>query len=105
MMAKKTAQTYYDNALTGARVVPEDWQMKIKKGDCYEIASEPYPTIYGEILDAMDEKGRFPVQTYSALCPDGQQGILWVVEPTRILSREEFEYARAQSWKVETVEA
>jgi hypothetical protein len=28
-----------------------------------------------------------------------------VVEPTRILTREEFEYARTQRWKVEEVEA
>lgn len=99
-MTKKTVQTYY-NFLTGARVTPDDWQMKIKKGNYYEIVTENLPIIYGVILEAVREKGYFRVRAYSAWCPYGQEGSLCVVEPTRILTRQEFERARAQRWKVE----
>ena len=109
MMIKKTDQTYYYNALTGARVAPYDWQMKIKKGDYYEIesASFAYPDIYGVILETMEKKGYFRVQAYSAWCIGGQKGVLCVVEPTRLLTLQEFEKARDLRWKVveENVEA
>ena len=32
-MTKKTDEIYYYNTLTGAEVIPDDWQMKIRKGD------------------------------------------------------------------------
>ena len=100
MMTKKADQTYY-NFLTGAQVTPDDWQMKIKKGNYYEIVTENLPIIYGVILETAREKGYFRVRAYSKWCPDGEEGILCVVEPTRILTRQEFERARTQRWKTE----
>ena len=104
MMAKKTDQTYY-NFLTGAWVFPYDWQAKIRKDDYYEIVTENLPVIYGVVLEASHKKGHFRVRAYSAWCLNGQEGTMCVVEPTRILTREEFEYARTRRWKVEEVEA
>lgn len=99
-MAKKTDQTYY-NFLTGAQVAPYDWQTKIRKGDYYEIVTENLPVIYGVILEASHTTGYFRVRAYSTWCLCGQNGIMCVVDPTRMLTRQEFEYARAQHWKVE----
>jgi hypothetical protein len=100
-MAKPRNQTYYYNALTGASVIPDDWQTKIKKGDYYEIVSECIPTIYGVILEPFREIGYYHVRAYSEWCPNGQEGHLCIVEPTRILTRQEFDYARSQHWKTE----
>ena len=90
----------YFNALTGAEVRPDEWQMKLRKGDFYEIntGDQSFPPIYGEILDG-PEKGYFKVKAYSQWCPEGQQGLLCLVEPTRKITRDEFEVARGSKWK------
>ena len=98
---KPRNQTLYYNALTGVQVTPDEWQAKIKKGDHYEIVTECFPTIYGEILEPFREKGYYRVHAYSEWCPDGQEGTLCIVEPTRILTRQEFEKARIRQWKTE----
>ena len=100
-MTKPRNQTYYYNILMGAHVTPDDWQTKIKKGNYYEIVTECFPTIYGEVLEPFREKGYYHVRAYSEWCPDGQGGMLCIVDPTRILTREEFEYARTRHWKTE----
>ena len=100
MMAKNIDQTYY-NFLTGAWVLPYDWQEKIRKGDYYEIVTENLPVIYGMVLEASHKNGHFRVRAYSAWCLNGQEGTMCVVEPTRILTLQEFEYARQKRWKVE----
>ena len=99
-MTKRRSQTFY-NPMVGAEVIPDDWQAKIKKGDYYEIVSENLPTIYGVLLEPFREKGYYHVRAYSAWCPCGEEGMLCIVEPTRILTRQEFEYARTRRWKVE----
>ena len=99
-MTKQPVQTYY-NYLTGAWVYPYDWQTKIRKGDYYEIVTENLPVIYGFILEASHKTGYFRVLAYSAWCLHGQVGTVCVVDPTRMLTCEEFEYARSQRWKVE----
>ena len=104
MMTKPRNQTYYYNALTGAQVTPDGWQTKIKKGDYYEIVSECFPTIYGVILEPFREIGYYRVRAHSAWCPGGEEGTLCIVEPTRILTRQEFEQARVRRWKTEEVE-
>jgi hypothetical protein len=63
--------------------------------------SENLPTIYGVLLEPFREKGYYHVRAYSAWCPGGEEGTLCVVEPTRILTRQEFEHARTRRWKVE----
>ena len=68
-MMKPRNRTYYYNALTGAQVTPDEWQAKIKKGDHYEIVTECFPTIYGEILEPFREKGYYHVRAYSEWCP------------------------------------
>jgi hypothetical protein len=99
MMMKPRNQTYYYNALMGAQVTPDDWQTKIKKGDHYEIVTECFPIIYGVILEPFREIGYYRVRAYSEWCPDGQEGTLSIVEPTRILTLQEFEQARLRHWK------
>ena len=85
-MAKNIDQTYY-NFLTGAWVLPYDWQEKIRKGDYYEIVTENLPVIYGVVLEASHKNGYFRVRAYSAWCLNGQEGTMCVVEPTRILTK------------------
>jgi hypothetical protein len=98
----QTYQTYYYNFLTGALVVPDHWQMKIRKGTYYEIVLEsPYPMIYGVILDITQERGYFWVRAYSTWCPDGEEGMLCIVEPTRMLTKREFVRAQQRRWKTE----
>jgi len=105
MMANPRNQTYYYNQLVRVEMTPEDWQTKIRKGDYYEIASECIsdciPKIYGVILEPFREIGFYRVWAYSAWCPGGEEGTLCIVEPTRILTRQEFEYARTRSWQIE----
>ncbi|MCJ7432251.1 MAG: hypothetical protein MUO77_02050, partial [Anaerolineales bacterium] len=55
--------------------------------------------IYGEILGAALEKGYFHARAYSVWFPKGNEGMVCVVEPTRILTRQEFEHARTRRWK------
>jgi len=100
MMTKKIIQTYY-NFLTGAWAIPYDWQTKIRNGNYYEIVTENLPVIYGVILEASHKEGYFRVRAYSAWCVYGQEGTLCIVEPTRILTQQEFEYARTRRWKIE----
>ena len=99
-MSRRPFRTYYYNRLTGAPVTPDHWQTKIKKGDYYEAASETI-VIYGEILGAALEKGYFHALAYSVWFPNGNEARVCVVEPTRILTKQEFEYARSCRWKVE----
>ena len=95
----------YFNALTGAEVKPDEWQMKLRKGDFFEIdtGDQSFPPIYGKILDG-PEKGYFKVKAHSQWCPEGQEGLLCIVEPTRKLTKDEFESARARKWKPDKVE-
>jgi hypothetical protein len=99
MMTKPRSQTSYYNRLTGALVYPYDWQLKIQKGDYYEIVSEYIPTIYGMILEPFREIGYYRVRAYSSQCPGGEEGALRIVEPTRILTQREFEEAKARRWQ------
>jgi hypothetical protein len=100
-MTKPRDQTYYFNHMTGAWVIPYDWQTKIRKDDYYEIVTENLPVIYGVVLEASHKNGFFRVRAYSTWCLGGELGIVCVVEPTRILTIQEFECARQQSWKIE----
>jgi len=101
MMTKPRSEISYHNFYTGARVYPYAWQMKIRKDDYFEIASECIPTIYGLILEVSHKNGSFLARVFSARCLHGEEGTFWIVEPTRILTKQEFEYARSQRWKVE----
>lgn len=99
MMKKPRSQTSYYNRMTGAHVYPYDWQLKLQKGCYFRIVSEYIPTIYGVILEPLREKGFFVVRAYSERCLGGNKAILCVVEPTRILTEQEFEEAKARHWK------
>jgi hypothetical protein len=97
-LARKRISKFF-NALTGAHVAPAQWQTKLRSGDYYVIESftSSLPTIYGQILKPAG-KGFFQVKAYSAWCMEGQEGILCIVEPTRKLTRAEFETAREKNW-------
>ncbi len=105
MMAKPRNETYYFNQLLKVEMPPDDWQTKIRKGDYYEIASECFsaciPTLYGEVLEPFREIGFYHTRVYSAWCLGGEDGVVCIVEPTRMLTREEFEYARTRRWQIE----
>jgi hypothetical protein len=99
MMTTSTrGQTQYYNRMTGAWVYPYDWQLKLQKGDHYQIITEYFPVIYGLIIEALRNIGYYTAVGYSTLYPNGTEGILRIVEPTRLLTPKEFEAARARGW-------
>ncbi len=98
-MTKPKDKISYHNTYTGARVYPYDWQLKLQKGVYFRIVTEYYPTVYGVILESLQEKGYFLVQAYGERYPRGRKAVVCVVEPTRILTEEEFRAASARHWK------
>ena len=96
------------NQFTGETVTPTAWQQALKAGDYYIVEHPvfqvdaqvlPAPTVYGRIRSNEGcEPGFFVVKAYSQLCPDGETGLMCICEPTRLLTRQEFERARKQNW-------
>lgn len=99
MMTNSRGQTQYYNRLTGALVYPYDWQLKLQKGDCYQIITEYFPAIYGVILEPLRDIGYYDALGYSTRHPNGTGGVLCIVDPTSLLTRDEFEAARARGWE------
>jgi len=100
LIRKQTPKFF--NALTGAaQVAPAEWQLQLKPGDYYVIESfvSSLPAIYGQIIKPAEEKGFFRVKAYSAWCVEGEEGTLCIVEPTRKLTRAEFEAAQKRNWR------
>ncbi len=93
--------TLYINALTGFQVAPQPWQKKLKAGDYYEIEpldGSAFPVIYGLILKEICS-GYLWVKAYSIWCVDGEEGSLCIVEPTRRITKEEFDMAQNNNWQ------
>jgi hypothetical protein len=106
----------FKNRITGEENSPQEWQAALQPGDCYIIEcpvgyidTNPFhqPTIYGEIIGTDDphdswvlsqHPGYRLVRGYSVCCEDGESGLMCIVDPTRLLTREEFEEARQQGW-------
>ena len=104
------------NMITDQIVSPHYWQMELKPGDFYVIESPLIGVqlpdlidvqtlvnvlIYGQILDARNcEPGFFNVIAYSAMCPNGEEGELCILDITRVINRDEFEMARREGWTV-----
>jgi hypothetical protein len=106
----------FKNRITGEENSPQEWQAALHPGDCYVIecpigyintTSFHQPTIYGEIIGTDDphdlwflsqRPGYRLVKGYSLNCEDGESGLMCIVDPTRLLTREEFEEARQQGW-------
>ena len=99
MMKNQGEQQRYYNFFTGAMVYPYDWQWKLRKGDYFRILSEHIVAVYGEVLETLPQKGYFRVKAYSVRIPNGHKAVLCVVDPTRILTRQEFEEAKARGWR------
>jgi hypothetical protein len=108
------AQVPFYNMITGQTISPKPWQEHLRPGDYYmienpiiglvspnrvdaqEVNDAP---VYGIIIGAEDcEPGYFWVRAYSILCPGGEEGVMCIVDPTRVISREEFETARRNGW-------
>jgi len=98
-MTQPRSKTLYHNYYTGAQVYPYDWQLKIQNGDYFRVVTEYYPTVYGVILEPLREIGYYKVQAYSKRYPHGHKSVLCIVEPTCLLTEQEFEAARARRWK------
>ena len=98
----------FHNQITGETLVAADWQQALKVGDYYIIEhpvfmvdgmSLPAPTVYGRIAsNAGCEPGFFLVEAHSQLCPEGETGLMCICEPTRQLTRQEFESAMKKNW-------
>ena len=96
--------TFYDSAeemldalteaMEAADSKVQEWQAKIKEGDCFWQETEYGFPIYGEVLED-DYEGdlqhyRF-CKCYSEACQEGELGDVHVSSVSGILSREEFE--------------
>lgn len=102
---------------TGVYVYSQPWQDAIKPGDYYliqrpcigvsaggetKMAEKLTIPVFGEILNADDcDPGFFNVHAYSAMCPDGEYGFISILDPTRILTAEQFDAARQANWRLE----
>jgi hypothetical protein len=109
------------NWITGVEVSPQPWQEELQAGDFYVIdfpnlgvakfedaiggRLEDYMqapeglSVYGQILNSDDcEAGFFNVRAYSGMCPDGEEGLMCIMEATRKISQEEFLSARRERW-------
>ena len=102
----------FTNIITGEPIVPLPWQLELKPGDLYIIENPSISlmgsgtinlediAVYGEILDAKNcAKAFFNVRAFSRYCPKGEEGLLCIVEPTRRITRGEFDAAREKDWK------
>lgn len=81
----------------------QDWQKAIKKGDCYRQETEYGFSVYGVVLknaykDKYLQNYRL-VRAYSIACPDGEMGDVHVSSISEVITKEEFERARANGWK------
>lgn len=106
----------YDSR-SGLFIYSQPWQDAIKPGDHYmilhpfmgvssggEIRTAEYLDfpVFGEILDAEGcEPGFFNVCGYSSMCQDGEYGLISILDPTRILTPEEFEAGQDANWLLE----
>ena len=104
------------NMITDQIVSPVYWQAELKPGDYYVIESPLIGVqlpdlmevemlanilIYGQILDARNcEPGFFTVIEYSAMCPNGEELEICILDVTRVINRDEFEAARREGWTV-----
>lgn len=108
----------FKHIFTGQWIEPEEWQANLRVGDYYRI-DQPVamlaptgnpreiqrkfqvPTVYGRLESAEGcPPGYFYARGYSQWCPTGEIGLVCIVEPTRQLTQEEFEQARAAGWPV-----
>jgi hypothetical protein len=82
----------------------QPFQAKAKPGDHYLQESAFGFSIYGKILDDPEprpprlENYRF-VEAYSVACPKGELGDLHVASIDRIITYDEFLYAKACGWQ------
>jgi hypothetical protein len=98
----------FKNIVTGEAITPLPWQEALKAGDCYIIEQPAFGMlgspmtplvgvqVYGQILEPTKKPGFFIVQAYSAMCPEGEIGMLCIVEPSRVISEEEFQRQTAE---------
>ena len=93
------------------------WQDALKPGDYYlilnpfvgvlaggevKLAENLDIPIFGQLLDAEGyEPGFFFVCAYSWMCPDGENGLVCIIEIIRTLTPAEFEVARRANWLLE----
>ena len=77
----------------------QDWQKKIKPGDCFRQETPYGFDIYGEVLEEHDAEHlknyRF-CYCFSAACPDGEKGDVHVSQVTEVISREDYEAVKAK---------
>ena len=103
------------NPLTNEPVQVQEWQLNLKPGDYYLIASPicqvghlriPAPPIYGYVEDIEHPyTGYIYVRGFSQWCPAGELGGMFIAEPTRQLTAAEFLAAQSADWPTSPPEA
>lgn len=79
-----------------------DWQSSVKKGDYFVKGSGAGIPVYGEILRNGRKGGQLQhyrfSRCYSAYCPEGEMGDIHVSTIEKVLSKDEFNAAKAKGW-------
>ncbi len=77
----------------------EEWQAKIKVGDCFRQSTSYGFDIYGEVLEEHNAEHlkhyRF-CYCFSVACPEGEKGDVHMSQVTEIISREDYEAIKAK---------
>jgi hypothetical protein len=101
------AQRDIERAMRSADARIKPWQNRIKPGDCVLSMAEG-ELVFSEVLESYTEdrmRGFRFVRSHSVFVGDaGELGDLHVCQALRVLTKEEFEYARDNSWQLSAIE-
>ena len=83
----------------GAYCVIDNPPIGLSITDAVEMLEEDDLVIYGKVLNNAECGQSFlNIRAYSALRPDGEEGVICVHDITRVIVRDEFEAARSLGW-------
>lgn len=108
MMGAEDIEAWFQAEMEAQREAAKNikpWQREIKAGD-YFVRTSGGISIYSEVLPDDDEEEeefsrpeeyRF-TRSYSVACPQGERGDVHLSVVERVITRDEFEAFRRQSW-------
>ncbi len=83
---------------TGKVITPTDWQRALKPGDHCIMQRSPEPPVYMRIISAHTHPGWFVMECFTTAMPGGYADLLCIVQPTGLLTEDEFEQAHERGW-------
>ena len=92
-----------DEAMKAADAKVQPWQAAIEPGECFVMEADEGFLIFGEVLEG-SEPGRCQhyrfCRCFSVACPEGELGDVHVSGILSLISRELFEHARKNGWRL-----